>query len=108
MASTDLYVSLILGWALLRSAGRQRMPLKISHRNSSEVPKPGAKPNEDLIILKDEMARIAAGMTLEIEVENEKAIRRTKTLVTRAANELGAKWQHWHMGNMVYARPRED
>jgi len=46
-------------------------------------------------------------MVLEIETGDEKAIRATKMLVTRAGNELGTPWQHWHIGTKVYAKPIE-
>ena len=85
------------------------MPLKFNHRKADEVPTPSAsgKINEDLIALKNEMAKLAAGMVLEIETGNEKAVRGTKMLVTKAANQLGTKWRHWNVGTTVFAKPAE-
>jgi hypothetical protein len=52
-----------------------------------------------------ELTRIAPGMVMVIETGDEKAIRATKTLITRAANELGMPMRHWHAGTEVYAKP---
>ncbi len=83
------------------------MPLKISHKREQEVPMPGSsgKVNEELIALKDEMAKLAAGMVLEIETGSEKAVRGTKMLVTKASNQLGTRWRHWNVGSKVFAKP---
>ena len=85
------------------------MPLKISHRKAEDVPTPSAsgKINQDLIAVKNEMAKLAAGMVLEIETSSEKAVRGTKMLVTKAANQLGARWRHWNVGTTVFAKPAE-
>ena len=85
------------------------MPIKITHRKADEVPMPSAsgKVNEDFLILKNEMAKLADGMVLEIETDSEKAVRGTKMLVTRVANQLGTPWRHWHVGTTVFARPKE-
>ena len=86
------------------------MPLKFSHRKPDEVPSPNAsgKINEELIAIKNEMAKLASGMVLEIETEGERAVRSTKTLVTRAAGQLGTRWRHWNVGSKVFARPVEE
>ena len=86
------------------------MPLKFSHRKPEEVPTPNAagKINEELIAIKNEMAKLASGMVLEIETEGERAVRSTKTLVTRAARQLGTRWRHWNVGSKVFARPVEE
>jgi hypothetical protein len=83
------------------------VPLKITHKSEDEVPTPtsSGKVNEDLSALKAEMQKLAAGMVLEIETGSEKAVRSAKTLVTRAATQLGTKWQHWSVGSKVFARP---
>jgi hypothetical protein len=83
------------------------MPLKISHKSENEVPTPTStgKVNQDFEALKAEMQKLASGMVLEIETGSVKAVRSAKTLVTRAANQLGAKWQHWSVGSKVFARP---
>ena len=85
------------------------MPLKITHRKQEEVPSPGSsgKVNEDLMTVKGEMARLAPGMVLEIDAGNEKAVRGTKLLITKAANQLGSPWRHWNVGTKVFARPME-
>ncbi len=85
------------------------MPLKIRQVPESEVPKPGrtGKNNDDLVAVRREMQNLAADMVLEIEAGSEKAVRGAKTLVTRAAKELGARWQHWNVGSKVFAKPAE-
>ncbi len=83
------------------------MPLKITHKSEDQVPTPTStgKVNADLAALKAEMQKLAAGMVLEIETGSEKAVRSAKTLITRAATQLGVKWQHWSVGSKVFARP---
>ena len=83
------------------------MALKISHRREDEVPTPSAmgRVNADLESLKEEMRRLGSGMVLEIETGSEKAVRSAKTLITRAGNQLGTRWQHWSVGSKVFARP---
>jgi hypothetical protein len=85
------------------------MPLRIKHVKQEEAPKPSStgKANTDLFAVKSEMLKLGKGMVLEIETGSAKAVRGTKTLVTRAGNELGTKWQHWHVGTKVFARPME-
>ena len=85
------------------------MPLKITHRKEDEVPAPGGsgKGNEDLQALKNEMSRLAGGMVLEIDAGDPKAVRGTKMLITKAANQLGSRWRHWSVGSTVFARPAE-
>ena len=85
------------------------MPLKITHRKEDEVPTPSgtAKDNQDLAALKNEMSRLGSGMVLEIETGSEKAVRGTKMLITKAANQLGNPWRHWSVGSTVFARPLE-
>ena len=46
-------------------------------------------------------------MILKIETGGEKAVRGTKMLVTKAANQLGTKWRHWNVGSTVFAKPME-
>ncbi len=85
------------------------MPLKITHRNESEVP--GASSNspvsQELEALKGEMQKLATGMVLEIESDSDKAVRSTKMLITKAARQLGTEWRHWSSENRVYAKPVE-
>jgi hypothetical protein len=83
------------------------MPLKISVRKESEVPRPraGGKVNEELEALKDRMRSLPAGMVLEIEVAAGRTVRGAKALITRAAREAGSTWRHWHAGNRVFAQP---
>ncbi len=85
------------------------MPLKFTHRKQEEVPSPSSsgKVNQDLVALKDEMQKLPAGMVLEIQTEGEKAVRGTKMLITRAANQMGKDWQHWSVGSRVFAKPKE-
>ena len=83
------------------------MSLKITQRNLQEIPTPtrAGRVNQDLEQLKQQMRDLARGSALEIEVESEKDTRRIKALITRAARELGAQWQHWSMGTRVFAVP---
>ncbi|MPZ49526.1 MAG: hypothetical protein GEU75_09555 [Dehalococcoidia bacterium] len=85
------------------------MPLKFTQRKAEDVPTPSAsgKVNQDLVNLKNEMSKLAAGMVLEIETGSEKAVRGTKMLVTKAANQMGSRWKHWNVGSTVFARPME-
>ena len=61
--------------------------------------------SQDLIYLKNEMSKLGGDMVLEIETGNEKAVRSTKVLITKAAKELDTRWRHWHVGSKVFARP---
>lgn len=83
------------------------MPLRISQKKEEEVPTPTAmgRVNEDLEAVKIAMRRLAGGMVLEIETGSERAVRSAKTLITRAANQLGTRWQHWSVGTKVFAKP---
>jgi hypothetical protein len=47
----------------------------------------------------------SSGMVLEIETGSEKAVRGAKMDVTRASTQLGTRWQHWHIGTKVFAKP---
>ena len=83
------------------------MPLRVRHVSEKDAPKPNARGgiNEDVHQLKSEMMRLASGSVLEIEAGSEQAVRGIKTLVTRASNELGSRWRHWHVGSKVFAKP---
>jgi hypothetical protein len=85
------------------------MPLRFKHVKQEEAPKPSStgKANTELFAVKSEMLKLGKGMVLEIETGSAKAVRGTKALVTRAGKELGAKWQHWHVGTKVFARPAQ-
>jgi hypothetical protein len=85
------------------------MPLKFTQRKPEEVPTPSAsgKVNQDLLNLKNEMSKLPAGLVLEIDTGNEKAVRGTKMLVTKAGNQLGTQWKHWSVGSTVFARPMD-
>jgi spore cortex formation protein SpoVR/YcgB (stage V sporulation) len=87
--------------------GVNELPLKITHRNEDEVPTPSSsgKVNEDLMAIKNEMQKLASGMVLEIEAGTDKAVRGTKMLVTKASQQLGARWRHWSVGSKVFAKP---
>ena len=84
------------------------MPLQVRHISEKEAPKPNARggTNEDVHQLKSEMMRLASGSVLEIEAGSERAVRGIKTLVTRAGNQLGNRWRHWHVGTKVFAKPQ--
>jgi len=86
-----------------------RVPLQFSHKKAHEVPQPGpaSRVTEAVSAIMREMARVAPDMVLEIETGDEKTIRATKMLVTRAGNELGTPWRQWHVGTKVYAKPME-
>ena len=84
------------------------MALKMTVRKQSDVPGPvsDGKINPDVEALKARMAKIGAGMVLEVEVPKGSSVRSTKALITRAATQLGgAKWKHWDSGMKVYAQP---
>ena len=83
------------------------MPLKFSHKRIDEVPTPNAsgRINQDLVSIKNEMSKLDGDMVLEIETGNEKAVRSTKVLITKAAKELDTGWRHWQVGSKVFARP---
>ena len=84
------------------------MPLKITHRKADEVPPQpslSGRVNDVLAEIMRELTKLAPGMVLVIETGDEKAIRATKTLITRAGNELGMPMRHWHSGTAVYAKP---
>ncbi len=85
------------------------MPLQFKQRPESEVPRPGGtrRINEDLAAVRREMQTLASDMVLEIEAGSERAVRGAKRLITRAAKDLGARWQHWNVGSKVFARPVE-
>ncbi len=83
------------------------MPLKITQRREQDITLPGrtGRVNEDLVALKEEMKNLGSGMVLEILAGDGKSERAVKGLVSRAANEMGARWEHWNVGSKVYARP---
>jgi hypothetical protein len=84
------------------------MPLKIAHRKEADVPSASsAVGNDELVQLKSEMSKLAAGMVLEIEAGSDASVRRTKNLVTRAGKQLGRPFVHWHQGSRVFAKPAE-
>ena len=75
------------------------MPLKFSHKRMDEVPTPNAsgRINQDLVSIKNEMSKLGGDMVLEIESGNEKAVRSTMVLITKAAKELDTRWRHWQV-----------
>ena len=84
------------------------MPLRITHRKAEEVAAPASKSsrvNDVLTEIMQGLIKLAPGMVLVIETGDEKAIRATKTLITRAGNALGTPIRHWHWGTEVYAKP---
>lgn len=83
------------------------MPLIFTHRKASEVPMPvtAGRTNRDLESIIREITKLASGMVLEIETGDEKALRATKGLITRAGKQLGTPMRHWHAGTKVYAQP---
>jgi len=83
------------------------MTLKFRQRNAQEVPSPSStsKINQELIAVKNEMAKLGSGMVLEIQTDSISTVRGTKMLITKAAKELGTPWRHWHDGSSVYAQP---
>jgi hypothetical protein len=46
-------------------------------------------------------------MVLEIETGDERAVRATRMLVTRAGAQSATPWQQWRVGTKVYAKPIE-
>jgi hypothetical protein len=85
------------------------MALRFSHKKADEVPQPPkrGKISEALAAVMRELERVAPDMVLEIETGDEKAIRATKLMITRAGAELGTPVRHWHQGTKVYARPAD-
>lgn len=85
------------------------VPLQFSHKRAHEVPqpRPASRVTEAFSAIMNEMARVAPGMVLEIETGDEKAIRATRMLVTRAGSESGTPWRQWHVGTKVYAQSME-
>lgn len=85
------------------------MPLQFTHKKAEEVPapRPPGKVSQALAALIREMTKLAPDMVLEIETGDEKAIRATRMLVTRAGNELGTPLRHWQVGTKVYAKPTD-
>src|SRR5438445_12599371 len=83
------------------------MPLQIRHVSEREAPRPTARGavNEDVEQVKSEMMKLGRGAVLEIEAGSERGVRGVKTLVTRASNQLGNRWRHWHVGSKVFAKP---
>ena len=83
------------------------MPLQFTQRQPEEVPSASStgKVNQDLLVIKNEMASLAPGMVLEIQTDAISTVRSTKVLVTKASKELGTQWRHWHAGSTVYASP---
>jgi ketosteroid isomerase-like protein len=85
------------------------MDLVFTHRKSKDVPSPNrsGKVNQALTALMREMTKLAPDMVLEIETGDEKAIRATKAMITRAGKEFGTPWLHWHEGTRVFTRPSD-
>jgi TusA-related sulfurtransferase len=83
------------------------MSLTFRHRKAEEAPSSTAagKTNEDLIALKGEMAKLPAGMVLEIATDGARNVRSTKMLISKAAKELGIQWSHWNVGETVFTKP---
>lgn len=82
--------------------------MKITHRKEEEVPEPAPKTGRVSRAVREimqELTRVAPGMVMVIETGDERAIRVTKALITRAGNELGMPVRHWHAGTEVYAKP---
>ncbi len=85
------------------------MPIKITQRKAEDVPQPQrgrGRVSHALDQVMRELTRLAPGMVLVIETEDQRDIRTTKLLITRAANQLGMPVRHWHSGNEVFASPR--
>ncbi len=84
------------------------MPLKITHRKEQEVPTPTAlgKVNQDLEALKAEMFKLRQGMVLEVQTGAGRSVRGIKMLITRAGNQIGTSFRHWHEGTRVFAKPK--
>ena len=83
------------------------MPLQIRHVSEREAPRPTStgRVNEDAQQIKSEMMKLGRGAVLEIEAGSERGVRGIKTLITRASNDLGNRWRHWHVGSKVFAKP---
>jgi hypothetical protein len=84
------------------------MPLKITHRVATDVPAAGATGDSpEFSQVKAELAKLQPGMVLEIETGDAKAVRGTKSMLTRAGRLSGRPVTHWHQGTKVYARAAE-
>ena len=69
------------------------MTLKFAQRAPEDVPSATStgRVNQDLIAVKNEMAKLGSGMVLAIETDSISTVRSTKMLVTKAAKELGSQ-----------------
>jgi hypothetical protein len=85
------------------------VPLQFSHKKAHEVPQPAraSRVSEAFSAIMKEMARVAPDMVLEIETGDERELRATRMLVTRAGCESTTPWRQWHVGTKVYAQPME-
>lgn len=91
-----------------RNEGTFAMALKIAHRTAEEVPVGGSNTESaEFTQIKAELAKLQAGMVLEIETGSAKAIRGTKSMLTRAGKQAGRPVVHWHQGTTVYAKSSE-
>ena len=81
------------------------MPLKITHRKVEEVPGVGAAAGSaEFNEIKAELAKLQPGMVLEVDAGSQQAIRGTKSMLTRAGNQLGRPVVHWNQGTVIYAK----
>ncbi len=82
------------------------MQYRITARREDEVPMHDRKAgrNEDLAEVKKAMKKASTGMVLEIRPEGGTTARGVKMMISRAAKELGMKWHHWSVGDVVYAQ----
>ncbi len=74
------------------------MALQFSHKKAGEVPQPRqrGKVSDAVAAVMRELERVSHDMVLEIETGDEKAIRATKLMISRAGEELGTPVRHWH------------
>jgi TusA-related sulfurtransferase len=81
------------------------MPLKIAHRKAEDVPTATiAAGSDEFNQIKAELAKLQPGMVLEVDAGSQKALRGTKSMLTRAGKQSGRPVQHWHQGTVVYAK----
>ncbi len=52
------------------------------------------------------MLKLRRGMVLEVQTGAGRSVRGIKMLITRAGNQIGRSFRHWHEGTRVFAQPK--
>lgn len=76
------------------------MPLK--HRKAEEVPPSSTDSSSaEFNQIKVELARLQPGMVLEVDAGSQKALRKTKAMLTRAGKQIGRTVVHGQQGGSI-------